>query len=72
MKKFLVRATVLIILGGFAYNYLIKDDTVTYGITVDGVDIDIIDMHLHTGICKPLQNPTRKDIQNEFQSLLNF
>ncbi len=60
MKKFLVRAIVLIILGGLAYSYLIKDDTVTYGITVDGIDIDIIDMHLHTGTWEALTEPYKE------------
>ena len=46
MKKFILRAIVLIILGGVAYNYLLKDDTVTYGITVDGVDIDLSLIHI--------------------------
>ena len=60
MKKFILRAIVLIILGGVAYNYLLKDDTVTYGITVDGVDIDIIDMHLHTGTWEALTEPYKE------------
>ena len=60
MKKFILRAVVLIILGGVAYNYLLKDDTVTYGITVDGVDIDIIDMHLHTGTWEALTEPYKE------------
>ena len=50
----------MIILGGVAYNYLLKDDTVTYGITVDGVDIDIIDMHLHTGTWEALTEPYKE------------
>ena len=61
MKKIILRTLVLIIVGGIAYNYLLKDDSeVTYGITVDGVDIDTIDMHLHTGTWEALTEPYKE------------
>jgi predicted TIM-barrel fold metal-dependent hydrolase len=61
MKKIILRTLVLIILGGIAYNYLLKDDSeVTYGITVDGVDIDTIDLHLHTGTWEALTEPYKE------------
>ncbi len=61
MKKFLVRSFVLIVLGALAYNYLIKGESeIEYGITVDGVEIDIIDMHLHTGTWEALTEPYKE------------
>ena len=32
----------------------------TYGFTIDGVDIDIIDMHLHTGTWEALTEPYKE------------
>ena len=61
MKKNLYRLILLIILFGVGYNFLIKDDAeTTYGFTIDGVDIDIIDMHLHTGTWEALTEPYKE------------
>ena len=61
MKKNLYRLILLIILFGVGYNFLIKDDAeTTYGLTIDGVDIDIIDMHLHTGTWEALTEPYKE------------
>ena len=61
MKKNLYRLILLIILFGVGYNFLIKDDAEpTYGLTIDGVDIDIIDMHLHTGTWEALTEPYKE------------
>ena len=61
MKKNLYRLILLIILFGVGYNFLIKDEAeTTYGFTIDGVDIDIIDMHLHTGTWEALTEPYKE------------
>lgn len=61
MKKNLYRLILLIIVFGVGYNFLIKDDAeTTYGFTIDGVDIDIIDMHLHTGTWEALTEPYKE------------
>ena len=61
MKKNLYRFIILVILFGVGYNFLIKDDAEpTYGLTIDGVDIDIIDMHLHTGTWEALTEPYKE------------
>ena len=61
MKKNFYRLILLIIVFGVGYNFLIKDDAEpTYGFTIDGVDIDIIDMHLHTGTWEALTEPYKE------------
>jgi predicted TIM-barrel fold metal-dependent hydrolase len=61
MKKNFYRLILLIIVFGVGYNFLIKDDAeTTYGFTIDGVDIDIIDMHLHTGTWEALTEPYKE------------
>ena len=49
MKKIL-KGILLLSVIGLVYNYFIKADAeVVYGINVEGIQIDPIDMHLHTG-----------------------
>ncbi|HJM70743.1 MAG TPA: amidohydrolase family protein [Gammaproteobacteria bacterium] len=73
MKKFLVRSFVLIVLGTIAYNYLIKDESeIEYGITIDGVKIDTIDMHLHTGTWEALTEPYKERYSERVPKIFRF
>ena len=60
MKKIL-KGILLLSVIALVYNYFIKADAeVVYGITVEGIQIDPIDMHLHTGTWEALTEPKER------------
>ena len=63
MKKIIFRSVLIIILLFLGIRYFTSDassDNQTFGVTLEGKVIDVIDMHMHTGTWEALTEPYKK------------
>ena len=72
MKKIL-KGILLLSVIALVYNYFIKADAeVVYGINVEGIQIDPIDMHLHTGTWEALTEPYKERYSERVPKAFRF
>ena len=72
MKKIL-KGILLLSVIGLVYNHFIKADAeVVYGINVEGIQIDPIDMHLHTGTWEALTEPYKERYSERVPKAFRF